>query len=397
MFKVLFFPRDRVKIYLSFGFVSLTWLLCLFQNDNVQIEMYSSDQKKTILVATEFYSNPFPRVIGVCPVECNYHFDDERDNLTLVANADAVLFHFTWQDMIPVMKLLRHRKRGQYSNTYYQFPNNNIWAFLTAESYDSTLISSRFTSYQAFDGLFNWSISFRRDSTLWTPYAGFIGFGSIHEKFKANSYRLQRFEPPDASKIATKRRHIAAVISNCHDTYGRLAVLEQLKSFGLTVDVYGACSPNNLKCPGRMSSECYEMLEEKYYFYASFENSLCKDYFTEKFLNVFNYDMVPVTINAAFIDQPDKNMPAFIDSKDFTSLKELANYLLEVVSNADRYHSYFEWRKNYGLLYDDSTTPLCLLCQAVQDDQIKKQTPLRNFTHWLSDQSGCHKELFPSL
>ena len=324
-------------------------------------------------------------------MECDYHFDDEIENLTWVANADVVLFHLIPVDLATGMRLLRYRKQGHHSTKQSsQFLHDQIWAIYTAESTDNLKRISKYPSYHILDGIFNWSISFRHDSTISTPYSGFRGFRPLGQTYHEDYYRVQRFQPVDPSKIATKRRHLAAVTSNCHDSYGRLVILEQLKSFGLTVDVYGACSPNNLKCPGRMSSECYEMLEEKYYFYASFENSLCKDYFTEKLLNIFNYDMVPVTINGAYIGQPDKNMPAFIDSKDFTSLKDFAEHLLHIAANGEWYQQFFKWRNHYGIWYD-SRAALCHLCMAIQDVEVSKQVPIGNFTDWFLDRSGCHK------
>ena len=35
------------------------------------------------------------------------------------------------------------------------------------------------------------------------------------------------------------------------------------------------------------------MMEQKYFFHLSFENSFCKDYITEKFFNVMKYNIIP--------------------------------------------------------------------------------------------------------
>ena len=41
------------------------------------------------------------------------------------------------------------------------------------------------------------------------------------------------------------------------------------------------------------------MVEKEYMFYLSFENSLCKDYITEKFYDAMNHSIVPITLGGA--------------------------------------------------------------------------------------------------
>ena len=66
-----------------------------------------------------------------------------------------------------------------------------------------------------------------------------------------------------------------------------------------------------------------KMLESKYKFYLSFENAVCKDYVTEKFFKVLNYDIVPVVLGGADYSKlaPEKS---YIDARDFKSIADLA-------------------------------------------------------------------------
>lgn len=61
-----------------------------------------------------------------------------------------------------------------------------------------------------------------------------------------------------------------------------------------------------------------EMLEKDYKFYLAFENSLCRDYITEKFYLALLYNVVPVVYGGANYTNlaPKKS---FIDIRDFKS------------------------------------------------------------------------------
>ena len=63
----------------------------------------------------------------------------------------------------------------------------------------------------------------------------------------------------------------------------RETYVKKLKTF-FPVDVYGKCG--KLECPRNNETACFLKLEKEYKFYLSYENSLCKDYTTEKFFNI---------------------------------------------------------------------------------------------------------------
>ena len=72
--------------------------------------------------------------------------------------------------------------------------------------------------------------------------------------------------------------------------------VKQMKK-SIDVDVYGKCG--KLKCSRDNETGCYQTLEQNYKFYLSFENSVCDDYVTEKFFNILDYNVIPVTYSGA--------------------------------------------------------------------------------------------------
>ena len=96
-------------------------------------------------------------------------------------------------------------------------------------------------------------------------------------------------------------------------------------------------------------------------FYLSLENSLCKDYVTEKFWKVLPYNVIPIVLNA--VNMTDIAPPhSYIDIKDFPSLEgmkiyqqnnshkkyvEFAKYIVRVSEDDALFASFFWWRKFY--------------------------------------------------
>jgi hypothetical protein len=63
----------------------------------------------------------------------------------------------------------------------------------------------------------------------------------------------------------------------------------------------------------------------------SFENSVCKDYITEKFFKVLDFDMIPIVFGTA---NYSKVAPAksYINVNNFESVQKFADYLRHLVS-----------------------------------------------------------------
>ena len=142
-------------------------------------------------------------------------------------------------------------------------PTNQIWILYMLECpYHTPGLSS-------VKNLFNWTATYRRDSTIVAPYEKFRFF---------NASQTQKKQMKNYAKQKTKK--VAWFVSNCGAQNRRREYADELSNH-IPVDIYGACGP--LKCPRHVADRCFEMLNKDYKFYLAFENSNCRDYITEKF------------------------------------------------------------------------------------------------------------------
>ena len=81
--------------------------------------------------------------------------------------------------------------------------------------------------------------------------------------------------------------------------------VHQLQKF-IGVDIYGECGPHKCGHTRSMSHKysikkdpCFDMVNQKYKFYLSFENALCSDYVTEKMFNALKLNTIPVVFGGA--------------------------------------------------------------------------------------------------
>ncbi|KAJ2941192.1 hypothetical protein O0L34_g10425 [Tuta absoluta] len=106
-------------------------------------------------------------------------------------------------------------------------------------------------------------------------------------------------------KLQKKSMAVAWLVSICktaseRETYAR-SLKSALNSYLLDVDIFGKCG-SVYKCgrPDLMLPDCWELIEEEYYFYLSFENSFDVDYVTEKLLNPLHHYTVPIVYGGAY-------------------------------------------------------------------------------------------------
>ena len=146
------------------------------------------------------------------------------------------------------------------------------------------------------------------------------------------------------------------------------------------VYLFSTCFPRNNE------SACRELLEG-YKFYVSFENSFYDSYVTEKFFKNFNFDLILI---ARGIEEYSNIAPPelFIDTNDFSSIKDVAERIKYLDSNDEAYAEMLKKKDEYFSIYEDhylsnnyletryEDVGFCQVCQRLWNtDRYAKRIP----------------------
>lgn len=222
---------------------------CLQQTQNI----------KTILLWTTFFGEKDfglglgfdPFVNFGCPVTKCVLINDKQK----LGEADLVVVHMREEQVIyPI----------------YKRPWQQRWVFTL---YESPIYSYNFDN---FDNFFNLTSTYRIDSD----------FPHFYDLTSSMRWKLNENFDEKKDFYSEKNKFAAAIISNCRGKSKRLDYIKKLKNY-VQFDIYGKCGE---PCP----DNCKEHVAKEYKFYFAFENSICKDYITEKFFDILQFDIIPV-------------------------------------------------------------------------------------------------------
>ncbi|XP_013391746.1 glycoprotein 3-alpha-L-fucosyltransferase A-like [Lingula anatina] len=172
-------------------------------------------------------------------------------------------------------------------------------------------------SYLNSDWTFNWTMTYRMDSDIYSPY----GFPLLEKNHKETRER-------DFLSVARSKTKLAAwAVSNCNCRSRRMEYVKELQKY-MSVDIYGRCG--TFKCGRDREAKCNDMFNKTYKFDLSFENSFATDYITEKLYKILPLDVIPVTRSGANYTRLGISPSWHIDTHDFKSPKELAHRLKEL-------------------------------------------------------------------
>ena len=307
-----------------------------------------------ILVWTKIFEKEFGDVHSIpkhpqtlqCPIyRCKIHSDKSR-----IKESQVVVFH-----------LPEYQALAEFFPKYRSL--NQKWVFMSMEP------AAKGLTWLTNGHLPNLTMTYRHDSDIVTPYDVIMKHPHPLEK----TYR---------NYAEGKLNLVAWAVSNCRTHSNRNAYAAELQKH-ISVHVYGRCG--QYTCP--RTRKCNMHITNNYKFYLAFENSICKDYITEKTFAWLRRDIVPIVLGGANYKQLLPSY-SYIDITDFSSPRELADYLNYLDRNDDAYNAYFEWKRYYYMPNGEGYNQIirCGLCFGAHLYRNVSNTHNDYYNWW---QSGC--------
>ncbi|XP_045199089.1 alpha-(1,3)-fucosyltransferase fut-5-like [Mercenaria mercenaria] len=232
--------------------------------------------------------------------------------------ADAVIFYVG----------IRNKRMGKDPPIDLKQRNpNQAWIFTSVEPPEHFYN----TDYQSasWHNTMNWSSLYRLDSDIPNPYGCLIRSMTINKQDYVSIYNA-------------KTRNALWMVSHCQVSSARRLYVTELIRSGFDVDIIGECSSDGRK----LSPDEFEQIVHSYKYYLAFENSFCEDYISEKFFQHFNLSWIIVVRGGANYKRLlPKN--TYINTADFSNISILADYLLTLGNDKERYVEFLRNKDKY--------------------------------------------------
>ncbi|XP_029027334.1 alpha-(1,3)-fucosyltransferase 4-like [Betta splendens] len=336
-----------VATLFTFIGVCLTYL----RDEHKPIPLFRAPKRAVTLL---IWAHPFGnRDIPDC--SALYKIDGCRitDDRSEYARADAVVFH--------------HREIGAGSVQLPSEPRPSAqkWIWMNFES------PSHSPRLGSFEGVFNLTMSYRKDSSIFIPSGSVIPVG------REVTGVAQPLSTPSDSELS-RPHFVAWVVSNWSQNQARVILYNKLRQY-IDVDVFGH---GHRPLPPESGNNVVQLVRQ-YLFYLAMENSQHTDYMTEKLWNSIEAGAVPVVLGPSRKNY-ERFLPpeAFIHVDDFPTVEELARYLQTLRVNPHRLKKHLDWRKGYSMhRVAPWSEHYCTACKVVRSS-LGKTDVVQNLGEW---------------
>ncbi len=228
------------------------------------------------------------------------------EDKTLFNTADAIVFH------MPTLELEEDLIKGE----------NQIWVYWSMEC------EKHYPHLNTPDvlELFDIKMTYKQDSDVVLSY--------IESQFEEELHFI------DSENI--NKSLVNVFVSSPFNESKRFEYLSELMKH-LDVHSYGRMY-NNKSLKNDDGRPTKLLTYSKYKFTLAFENSLAKDYVTEKFYEPLISGSVPIYLGAPNIDEFSPGENCFINVVNFSSPIDLAEYIKILDDDSEKYSNYFAWK-----------------------------------------------------
>uniref|UniRef100_A0A7I4Y314 Fucosyltransferase n=1 Tax=Haemonchus contortus TaxID=6289 RepID=A0A7I4Y314_HAECO len=288
-------------------------------------------------------------------------------NKSLIGAADAVVFHAADIADGPLPDAKDRRPNQRYVFLSMEAPHNSGFHAVPLN-------------------FFNWTATYLLSSDVVFKYGVYFLPAKVAEEkgFKFTDFHVDYSFPK-------KKSGILGFISNCNTSSKRELALRELSKY-MNVTIGGKCASNrenvNL-CPS--GQDCTSLYSD-YPFYLAVENSVCKDYVSEKYWERLSVPSIPIVMRRKVFESLAIPPHSFIAMDDYASPKEMAADLIRLESDRKAYAEYFAWR-NGGWTAAPWNAPgyrngYCRLCERLwEENQEPKVIP--DVWTWFKSESQC--------
>jgi hypothetical protein len=278
------------------------------------------------------------RLREILPRDIHIAFSGEEK---LMSAADAVVFD------LPFMR--NFFARGP------EKPKGSVWVAWCLESFSARpWMNEEFVTSK----IDLW-MSYKQDADVVMPYFQY----DFLEKFAAAPKK--------------KNADVCMFISNPKDISNRTTYLSELAGY-IKIDSYGNWLSNKKLAEDNGYAAKLKAIES-YRFTIAYENTTEQDYVTEKFFEPLTAGSVPVYFGAPNISDYAPGANSFIDIRDYSSPKELAEALTEYCRDENKYASLFEWKaqpfnpKLLSLMEIQKVHPFIRLAEKIERLRVKSR------------------------